>query len=149
MVPAVNLEIDMILRYLLILFIGVPLLELLLLLKIGEIWGAELTILLVLLTGFSGAFLAKSQGMAAWYRIQSEFAQGHVPGDQLLDGLMIFAGGILLLTPGLITDTLGLCLLIPLTRKVIRRRIRDAIQRKIQQGGIQFHVRRPPADPFE
>ncbi len=139
----------MIFRYLLALFIGVPLLELLLLLKIGEIWGAELTILLVLITGFAGAFLAKSQGIAAWTRIQGELSQGRMPREHLLDGLMIFAGGITLLTPGLITDIAGLCLLIPLTRALLKKWIRQVILKKMEQGGIQFQIRRPPPDPFD
>ncbi|MCD4654620.1 FxsA family protein [bacterium] len=126
----------MILRYLIILFIGVPLLELLVLLKIGEVFGLGITILLVLTTGIAGAFLAKVQGIAAWNRIQTELAQGRMPGDQLIDGLMVFAGGITLLTPGLLTDVLGLCLLIPVTRGVIKKYVHQAILRKIDQGTI-------------
>lgn len=126
----------MIFRTLIILFIGVPLLELLVLLKIGELWGAELTILLVLVTGITGAFLAKSQGISVWNRIHRELAQGQIPGDQLMDGLMIFAGGITLLTPGLITDTIGLCLLIPPTRHVIKQWLKAYFRKKVDAGQI-------------
>ncbi|HPQ39505.1 MAG TPA: FxsA family protein [bacterium] len=126
----------MILRTLIILFIGLPLLELLVLLKIGELWGAELTILLVLTTGIAGAFLAKSQGISVWNKIHRELSQGRIPGDELLDGLMIFTGGITLLTPGLITDTIGLCLLIPPTRSVIKLRLKDYFRKKVNAGQI-------------
>ncbi|MCD4654817.1 FxsA family protein, partial [bacterium] len=109
----------MLLKYLIILFVGVPLLELMLLLKIGEMCGVGFAISLVLITGLAGAILAKSQGITAWNRIQTELSEGRMPGDQLIDGLMVFAGGITLLTPGLLTDTIGLCLLVPVTRTVI------------------------------
>jgi UPF0716 protein FxsA len=134
-------------RYLLILFIAVPLLELYVLLKISEFWGAFPTIILVIVTGVTGAFLAKSQGTAAWRRIQSEFYEGRMPGDQLLDGLMIFAGGITLLTPGLITDTIGLCLLIPLTRNIIKRLIKQKILRKLKERDIGIIIDQPPGHP--
>lgn len=126
----------MILRNLLLLFIGIPLLELLVLLKLGEYFGIGTTVLLVLSTGFAGAFLAKSQGISAWRRIHSELAAGRMPGDQLIDGLMVFAGGITLLTPGLLTDTAGLCLLIPATRAIIKRWVVKYIKTRINRGQI-------------
>jgi UPF0716 protein FxsA len=124
----------MILRYLILLFVGVPLIELYLLLKIGTVMGAGPTIGLVLLTGFSGAYLAKTQGIATWNTIQMELSEGRMPGDKLLDGLMIFAGGATLLTPGFLTDILGLCLLIPVTRAPIKKWLTYRFKNRIQDS---------------
>ncbi|MBN1355749.1 membrane protein FxsA [bacterium] len=124
-------------RYLLLLFVGIPLIELFLLLKIGELMGAEVTILLVLLTGISGAYLARHQGSSTWNKIQIELSEGRIPGDRLLDGLMIFAGGILLLTPGFLTDLLGLSLLIPPTRTPIKKWLKRKFQNRID-GQVNF-----------
>ncbi len=134
----------MILRYLLVLFVVVPIVELFVLLKLAELVGALATIALILLTGVVGAFLAKSQGIAAWRRIQNEFSRGHMPTDELLDGLMIFAGGVTLLTPGLITDTLGFCLMIPYTRYLIKLYLRKWIQKKMEDG--QIYINKDPPE---
>ncbi len=101
---------------LLAIFIGVPLLEVLILIKLGEVMGFWNTILLVIGTGVVGAYMAKLYGLTIWYQIQQELQTGQMPGDKLVDGLLVLVGGVVLLTPGLLTDILGLALLFPLTR---------------------------------
>ncbi|MCB0292521.1 MAG: FxsA family protein, partial [Calditrichaeota bacterium] len=98
---------------LLFLFIAIPLAELALLVKLGEVLGFWPTIGLVIVTGILGASLAKAQGFMIYARIQQELAAGRMPTGELLDGLLILIGGIVLLTPGLLTDLCGFALLIP------------------------------------
>ena len=115
---------------LLILFIGIPLLELALLIKIGTVIGTINTILLILITGTIGAALAKWQGLEVMTRTREELAMGRVPSNELFDGVCILIGGFLLLTPGLLTDILGFILLIPITRELIKKYIRFILEKK-------------------
>ena len=109
---------------LLILFIIIPLVELYLLVVVGARVGLPATILLVILTGAWGAYLAKSQGYSILARIQAETAAGRVPTEELIDGLLVLIGGIVLLTPGLLTDLAGFCLMLPGFRAIIRERVK-------------------------
>lgn len=108
---------------LLILFIVVPLVELALLIKLGNAIGLWPTVLIVIATGALGAALAKSQGTRTVWTIRREMAEGKPPGESLVNGLLILVGGVVLLTPGLLTDVLGFCLLVPATRKWFRTRL--------------------------
>jgi UPF0716 protein FxsA len=124
---------------LVILFTVVPLIELALLIELGQAIGLFNTIAIVILTGIIGAYLARSQGFGILQRIQNELAQGQLPGNSLLDGVLVLAGGLLLLTPGLITDAFGFALLIPLSRAFIKIYLKKYFQRKIRSDEI--HVR--------
>ena len=106
---------------LLVVFIVVPLAELYLLIQVGQAIGAPLTIALLLADSLLGAVLMRSQGRAAWMRLNAALAEGRVPGREVIDGALVIFGGALLLTPGFLTDILGLALLVPPTRAVIRR----------------------------
>ncbi len=106
---------------LLLLFICVPLIEVLILIKLGSLLGFWPTILLVIGTGIIGAYLAKLYGLTIWYKIQQDLNAGLMPADKLVDGLLILIGGIVLLTPGLLTDILGISLLIPFTRDFFKK----------------------------
>ena len=106
---------------LLLLFISVPLIEVLILIKLGSLFGFWPTIFLVIGTGILGAYLAKLYGLTIWYKIQQDLNAGLMPADKLVDGLLILIGGIVLLTPGLLTDILGFMLLIPFTRMFFKR----------------------------
>jgi UPF0716 protein FxsA len=110
---------------LLLLFIVVPLIELWILLYLADVTSWQFTLGLVIVTGVIGSLLARSQGWRTWRRIQQELAQGQVPATSLVDALMIFVAGALLLTPGILTDLFGLSLLIPLCRRFYRRRLVD------------------------
>jgi UPF0716 protein FxsA len=129
------------LKKLLLLFIAVPLLELLILVKLGTVVGFWPTVGLVLLTGTVGAMLAKSQGMRVLRGIQSELAVGRVPAARLLDGLLILIGGIVLLTPGLLTDIAGLLLLFPPTRNRLKRPLRRKLEGMARSGRVSFVTR--------
>ncbi len=121
---------------LLLLFTIIPLLELTLLIEIGQRIGVLNTVAIVLLTGVAGAALARSQGFGIFNRIQMELSRGQVPGDSLIDGAMILAGALLLLTPGLITDAFGFLLLLPPTRQVLRTYLKGAFRKKMKSNEI-------------
>ncbi|PCJ12028.1 MAG: membrane protein FxsA [Candidatus Neomarinimicrobiota bacterium] len=123
---------------LLFIFIGIPLLELMILIELGREIGFWPTIFLVIVTGFLGASLARSQGMWIWMEIQHELQQGNMPADKLVDGLLILVGGIVLLTPGLLTDIFGFMLLIPVTRKLFKTAISRKFREMADTGRTNF-----------
>ncbi|MCB0265980.1 MAG: membrane protein FxsA [Calditrichaeota bacterium] len=106
---------------LLFIFVTIPLVEMLILIKLGEAIGFWPTMAMVVVTGIIGASLAKAQGFLALNRIRSELNTGKLPADELVDGLLILIGGIVLLTPGLLTDLAGFSLMVPAIRTVIRK----------------------------
>lgn len=108
---------------LLILFIAVPFLELALLLYLADTTSWSFTLGVVIVTGIVGSFLAKSQGWRTYQRIQQELAAGRMPGESMVDAVMIFVAGALLLTPGILTDAFGFSLLIPVCRRFYRARL--------------------------
>ncbi len=110
-----------------ILFIVVPLVELYFIIKVGEIIGAFWTIVLVLLTAFIGINLLRYQGLSMLARAQQSMSQGVLPAREMLEGMVLAVGGVLLITPGFITDTLGFLCLIPATRQVIIRAIMSRV----------------------
>ncbi|MFH1877662.1 MAG: FxsA family protein [Candidatus Omnitrophota bacterium] len=122
--------------YLILLFTLVPFLELYILIKLGQVIGAGYTLLIVIFTGLAGAYLAKHQGLITLKKIQEDINNGKVPAGQLIDGFIILCGGILLLTPGIITDILGLMGLIPFTRDVFKKWVMRKIQEKISNGQV-------------
>ncbi len=105
---------------LLILFLFVPLIELYLLLKFSSVTGIPATIGVVILTGVGGSILAAKQGAAAIRNFQSTIARGRIPGAEVIDGVLIAFAAAMLLTPGLLTDSMGILLLIPWSRKLFR-----------------------------
>jgi UPF0716 protein FxsA len=123
---------------LLILFTCIPVLELYVLIEAGRQIGLMPTLLLVLLTGVAGAWLARTQGLEIVQRIQSQIAQGEMPGTALLEGAMILIGGVLLLTPGFCTDLAGFTFLLPATRAFWRNLLSRWVQKYIEQGHIRI-----------
>ena len=123
---------------LMLLFILVPLIELAILVYLGTIIGALYTVLLVVATGILGAIMARHQGLAALSRIRSSIKSGIMPANELFDGALILAGGLLLLAPGIITDIVGFAVLVPQTRRIIGRWIRSLIHRRITSGKIHY-----------
>jgi UPF0716 protein FxsA len=115
---------------LLLAFTLVPLIELYLLLSVHRYLGTWATIALVFGTGLLGATLAKSQGTRVFARMRREMEAGQVPTEALLDGLLIFVAGAVLLTPGLMTDVTGFLLLIPAGRRVVREAITARLSRR-------------------
>jgi UPF0716 protein FxsA len=103
------------------LFIVVPIAELYVLIQIGQAIGLLPTIALLILDSVLGAALMRSQGRAAWMRFNAALAEGRVPGREVMDGALVIFGGALLLTPGFLSDFLGLVLLLPPTRAIVRQ----------------------------
>ena len=103
-----------------VLFVVVPIAELWLILQIGGAIGVLPTIALLIADSVLGAALMRSQGRAAWLRFNEALAEGRVPGREVADGALVIFGGALLLTPGFLSDFLGLILLLPPTRAVVR-----------------------------
>ena len=101
---------------LLVLFIAVPLVEMFLFLQVGQWIGTFPTIAMVVVTGFFGAWLTKTQGLRVINRFRGALAQGRIPQQEVLEGLLILVAGVLLLTPGLLTDAVGYLLLVPPVR---------------------------------
>jgi UPF0716 protein FxsA len=130
------------LHYLIALFIGLPVVELALLIKLHGLMGLGPTILLVLATGIAGAALVRRQGIAILFNIQREMANGTLPAPQMIDGIMVLLAGALLITPGLLTDTVGFALLIPVVRASIRGWLRKKLEHKMNNGYIQVNVHR-------
>ncbi len=107
--------------FLIILFIVVPILELYVIIQVGQWIGVVPTLLLLLADAVLGSLLLKHQGRGAWRRFDEALAARRFPGKEVADGLLIVIGGTLLLSPGFITDVFGLLLLIPPTRAIARR----------------------------
>jgi len=116
---------------LLAVFIVIPLIELIILVKVGSYIGLWPTILIVVLTGIVGAALARYQGFIIINKIRSDVSSGRVPARELIDGLLVLIGGIVLLTPGFITDICGFFLLIPFTRNLIKGFVRSQFERMV------------------
>ncbi|MDX1675739.1 MAG: FxsA family protein [Longimicrobiales bacterium] len=125
---------------LLALFILLPLVEIALLIEVGQAIGLAWTLAIVIATGFLGATLARRQGLRTWLAIQARLRQGQVPAGALVDGLLILIGGIVLLTPGLLTDLFGFALLVPATRNAMKRSLRARFQRAVERGDAGFTV---------
>ncbi|MFC7320338.1 FxsA family protein [Halobacillus campisalis] len=126
-------------RWLLLLILIVPALEIGILIWAGNLVGPWWVIILILLTGVIGAWLAKQQGLETIRKVQDSMAQQQAPGDALIDGACILVGGAVLLTPGFITDAIGFLLLIPATRAPLKRVIRRVIAKMIDQNTITIY----------
>jgi UPF0716 protein FxsA len=119
-----------------ILFTVVPIIEVYLIIKAGQVIGPLPTVLLLLAISATGAWLVRAQGFQTMRNIQSELATGRLPAGPLMDGAMVLAGGVLLLTPGFFTDLVGLFFLIPPTRLLIKRFIGSWLQQRLDRGTI-------------
>jgi UPF0716 protein FxsA len=124
-------------KYIFLLLVIVPAAEISILLLSGKTIGIWPTILLIILTGFLGAYLAKQQGLETIRRTQDQLSRGMMPGDVILDGVSILIGGTLLLTPGFISDILGFLLLAPPTRKVFKALMLKLFRNWIDKGTIK------------
>ncbi len=109
-------------------FTIIPIFEIYLLIKIGTVFGALTSIALVIFTGFLGAYLARIQGLQTLLRIQESLREGRMPSGELLDALLIGVAGLVLLTPGFLTDTIGFILLVPSSRNAIKSWLRRQIE---------------------
>jgi UPF0716 protein FxsA len=123
---------------LLLIFILVPLLELYVLIKIGGYLGAFQTVALVVLTALLGVALARFEGIRTLQQIRESLSQGIVPAEEMVNGVLIFVGGVLLITPGVLTDLFALILLIPYTRTIFKRWLRRRFDRVVAAGNVRL-----------
>lgn len=123
-------------KFLLLLFLAVPLIEIYILIEVGGLIGAIPTVFMVVFTAVLGALLLQAQGISTLRRFQDTVARGQVPALEMLEGLFLLIGGALLLTPGFFTDAIGFaCLITPLRRWMVKRMVR------------RFTVYPPPGGP--
>jgi UPF0716 protein FxsA len=127
----------MIFPALLVLFVVVPLVELALLIRVGEWLGMMPTLALVIATGVMGATLARMEGARVLTKMQKDLAVGRMPAPYILDGLMILVAGVLLITPGLITDAVGFALLVPTVRNVVKQWLRRVLEKRLRQDTVE------------
>ena len=120
-----------------LLFVLLPVVEIVLLIQMGQLVGFWPTVAFVILTGWAGAALARMEGMRVLARFQQELAMGRIPGEAILDGASVLVGGAFLLAPGVLTDLTGLALLFPPTRRVIQRWVRKRLERSIKNGSLR------------
>jgi UPF0716 protein FxsA len=125
-------------RYLALLIIVIPAIDIGVLLLSGKTIGLLPTIAFIIFTGVLGAYLAKREGLQTIKRVQEQLSYGQIPGDSLLDGICILIGATLLLTPGFITDLFGFLLLFPPSRKPFKFLMINALRKRIEKGNIKI-----------
>lgn len=136
--------------WLVFMFTFVPVMELALLVEVGGQLGLLRTLGICFLTGVVGAALARAEGMSVLRRIQEVAGRGQLPARELLDGVLIFVAGLVLLTPGFVTDAMGLLLLLPPSRALIRMWLLRQIGRRIKDGSWRVATQgQGPQDPFQ
>jgi UPF0716 protein FxsA len=125
------------------LFVGVPLLEIYVLIQIGQVIGAWWTILLLILASVIGTWLVRREGGRAWQALTTALQTGRMPHRELADGALILIGGTLMLTPGFVSDAVGMLLILPVTRPLARRLLAQVVARRLLAAGTPRDVRRP------
>lgn len=116
---------------LVILLVVTPLIEIALLIRVGRAIGTAQTIGILIATGLLGAWLARRQGLSVWSQIQTDLAGGRMPASRLVDAMLIFVAGILLVTPGLLTDAMGFALLVPPLRRWLKRKAAEYFRARL------------------
>ncbi len=123
---------------LILIFTIVPFMELLLLIELGSNIGTLNTIMVVVVTGIVGAFMARMAGLSVLFKIQENLRAGIFPKDEIFDGILILIGGAFLLTPGLLTDAVGFLFLLPLGRESVKRWLKEVVKKRLDRGEITF-----------
>ena len=113
------------------LFIGVPLVEIYVIVQVGQVIGAWWTIVLLVLDSILGSWLVKHEGGRAWRALREALESGRMPATELADGALILIGGTLMLTPGFVSDLFGVLLIVPVTRPVFRRLLSGPVARRL------------------
>jgi len=131
-----------------ILFAILPIIEIAILINVGEIIGGWNTVLLVIVSAFIGAYLVRQQGFSTLMQAQSKMQAGAMPGQEMAEGLLLVIAGVLLVTPGFVTDVLGFVLCLPITRPIIAKKLLKHLAVKVvtaQQGGFHQQYTRTQA----
>jgi len=126
---------------LVVLFVVVPLLEIFVLIQVGQVIGPWWTILLLVLDSVIGAWLVRREGGRAWRALTTALQTGRMPARELADGALILVGGTLMLTPGFVTDVFGFAAILPFTRPFARRLLTGLVARRLI--GAARNARRP------
>jgi UPF0716 protein FxsA len=132
---------------LILLFIVVPIVEIYVIIQVGQAIGAPLTIALLVVDSIIGSMLMRTQGRAAWRRFNEVIAAGRIPAREVVDGALVIFGGALLLTPGFVTDIFGAAFLLPPTRAVIRKLLVRRFSGLLIVAAPGGARRRPPRGP--
>lgn len=120
--------------------------ELFVVIEVASAIGVLLTVLLLILSWPLGAWALRTQGRAAWRRLQAAVAAGRSPGREVLDGALVLIGGLLLIVPGFISDLLGACALLPPTRSLLRRQLARNLHSRFVVSATRFGSGRRPYD---
>ena len=128
-------------------FILVPILEIYVIIQVGQVIGAWWTILLLVLDSILGTMLIRHEGARAWRALREAIGSGRMPARELADGALILVGGTLMLAPGFVTDAFGVLLILPITRPAARRVLSAVIGRRLLAGTVVADARRPGSDP--
>lgn len=123
-------------------FIVVPLLEIFVLIQVGQVIGAWWTILLLIADSVLGTWLIRREGSRAWAALRSALNSGQMPAKELADGALILIGGTLMLSPGFVTDLLGIVLILPFTRPLARRALTGVVTRRLMGAGVAAYMPR-------
>ena len=132
---------------LLALFVVVPIVEIYVIIQVGQEIGAAWTVVLLIAMSFFGAWILRREGGRAWTRFRDTVAAGRVPAREVADGALVIFGGALLLTPGFVTDIFGAAFLLPPTRAVIRRLMVRRYAGRLIVAAPGSARRRPPRGP--
>ena len=127
-----------VLPILVVLFVLVPIVELAVIIQVGQALGVIETLLLMVVVSAAGAWLVKREGIGVWRRAQQQLETGVVPGLELVDGTLIMLAGALLLTPGFVSDCLGILLLLPPVRAGLRRLVIRRLRRRVVAQRTSF-----------
>jgi len=126
-------------RLLFVLFIVIPIIEITVIMQVGELLGVWPTVAIVILSAWLGAKYVRQQGIATLQSVQGKMAQGEMPSSEIVTGLMLLVAGVLLVTPGFVTDIFGLSLLIPAVRSAIAEQVQKNIKVNQFSSGASFH----------
>jgi UPF0716 protein FxsA len=128
-------------------FIVVPLVEIYVLIQVGQVIGPWWTILLLILDSLFGTWLIRREGARAWLALRVALESGRMPARELADGALILVGGTLMLTPGFVTDAFGILLILPFTRPAARRMLTQLVSRRLLAGQTYDQATRPGPGP--
>ncbi|MDO6514201.1 MULTISPECIES: FxsA family protein [unclassified Neptuniibacter] len=136
-------------RFLFLLFIIIPIIEITVLINVGDAIGAWNTVGLVLLSAFIGVNMLRYQGLSTLLRAQQRANQGEIPGQEMVEGIVLAVGGALLITPGFVTDIIGFSCLLPFTRKALAAKLMGRFTIIASQGHTSGSAQFYTNDPFE
>ncbi len=126
-------------------FVVVPIVEIYVIIQVGQVIGAAWTILLLIADSIFGAWLIRHEGRRSWASLNTALGSGRMPASELADGGLILVGGTLMISPGFVTDALGILLILPFTRPLFRRILSRTVARRLLVVGPD--VRRPGPGP--